>query len=106
MASGSSVALTLAKADVAQLSAVAASGYFSTQANWKYMLLYYLGSNGQKKVVAQRANSDFSKSFSATASSGVVYRLQKIVLKGRNNSVITVKRSALDNASTTDITIS
>jgi hypothetical protein len=96
--------LNLSRSSLAGLNAVSRDGYFNNQSNWKYIMIYYRGTNGDKKVICQRANSDFSKSFVSSAS-GVVYKFQKIILKGRNNTILSVKKSALDNASSADITV-
>lgn len=105
--SGQPLAITITRSTIAGLPAIAASGYFSVTANWKYIIIYYKNMvTGQKRVVVRRATADFSGNFKATAASGSVFQLRKIIIAGRNRSVISVQRAQIDNASAADITIS
>jgi hypothetical protein len=80
------------------------SGYFLTLANWKFMTVHYRTLAGVRVNVTQRATADFSKNFKASGAG--TYRLEKIVLKGRNNQILTIKRADFPNASSMDVTIS
>lgn len=80
------------------------TGYFTTIANWKNITVHYRTVQGVRVNATQRANDDFSKNFKAAAAGN--YRLQKIVIKGRNGQLLTIKRADIPNASSMDVTIS
>lgn len=105
VAPNDSIDISFSKNDLAKLKKLSCSDYYRDQHNWKFICLYYKGTNGQKRVISQKANSNFNKLFKVSANSGVVFKLEKIVIKGKNNTIITIKRGDLDNPCSADITI-
>lgn len=107
VASDSPLTVSLSREDLASHSIVASSAYFSDPSNWKYMIMYFKTSQGRRKLVAQRSREDFSKIFRVTATSGTVFELFKIIIKGKNLSILALPRASIPNAAAVaDITIS
>lgn len=88
-------------------SLVYSNPHFSNRTNWKYISVAFKTAGSIRKSVGHRAKSgeDFLRTFKVTATPGSAFSLYKIVIKGTNGSILTIKRAAIPGAETGDIAI-
>lgn len=103
---GSPASITLDKSSLAALPLVSGDSYFSVQANWNKIRVYFSAAGGQREVLTFDATqSSPAAQFNVSARARDVFQVQKITIIDFDGGSLDIPRSAL-NAAEFDVDLS
>lgn len=101
---GQPVSVEIQKSDLKAISKVANDPVYSNESNWNLVVCVYKHKDSSKRLVS--ASRDLSVPKSMKLKSGMVsgqeYQLHKIIITKADRSMLVLKRSEIDNASSYD----
>lgn len=106
-AAGQPVVVEMTKDLVKSLPKVSSDLMFSDEANWRLVTFVYKKQNSSKRLVASFRDFDAQKSMKLRSGmlTGDVFQLHKVIISKSNRSILTVKRSEIEGASSFDFVL-
>lgn len=104
---GQAVAVEMSKVLVKDIAKVAASAVFSDEANWHLVAFIYKKQGSSQRLVSAFRDFDAEKQMKLKAGmmTGDVFELHKIIISKADRTLLVVKRSEVEGASSYDFTL-
>jgi hypothetical protein len=104
VSSSGSIEVSLPLSTLSSFEEVQENQYYSNPFNWKYLIVQFTGV-GVKKLLTQRANSDFNRHFKTDDPAGTIFYLKRIIIKGRNTTKLVIPARLIKNHQNFTITV-
>lgn len=103
-AAGEPINASVDKAQLKTISKVASNPVYSDESNWNLVVCVYKHKDSSKRLVSASKNLSVPKSMKLKSGmvSGQEYQLHKIIITKADRSMLVLKRSEIDNASSYD----
>lgn len=105
VAAAGSPAATLSSSSLSQQSGVSSSVYFANSNNWKRVIVHYRTANNVPFNLPVTSRGQRSRKFKTAVPPGSVFRLNKIIIEGKNGQILSIKRAAVPSAASLDLTV-